>query len=101
METITGTLTTGEWIVAGASAAILLLSLVPLIWACWMFVAMSDKAVESAIDDAERRAKLKEQVTRGDFSRPIADSTEARQSSFSRRASASHRAFGQSPARRR
>ncbi len=65
-----GTLTTGEWIVAGASAAFLLLSIVPLVWACWLFVNMSDGAVEDAIEDAERRARLRDQV-RGDLSLPI------------------------------
>jgi ABC-type branched-subunit amino acid transport system permease subunit len=67
---ITGTLTTGEWIVAVASTAFLLLSLVAVVWACWLFVTMSDGAVARAIDDAERLADHKARV-RGDFSRPI------------------------------
>jgi ABC-type branched-subunit amino acid transport system permease subunit len=67
---ITGTLTTGEWIVAVASTAFLLLSLVAVVWACWLFVTMSDGAVARAIEDAERLADLKARV-RGDFSRPI------------------------------
>jgi hypothetical protein len=72
MGIVIGTLTTGEWIVAGASAALLLASLVPVVWACWMFVAMSDTAVESAIEDARRRGELKDRMTRGDLSRPTA-----------------------------
>jgi hypothetical protein len=64
------TLTTGEWIVVAVSAVFLLLSLVPVVWACWLFVNMSDDAVARAVEDAERRADLKARV-RGDFSRPI------------------------------
>lgn len=67
---ITGALTTGEWIVVAVSAVFLLLSLVAVVWAWWLFVTMSDGAVGRAIDDAERLADLKARV-RGDFSRPI------------------------------
>ena len=67
METfITGTLTTGEWIVVAGSAALLLLSLVPLLWACWLFVNMSDGAVDDAIRYAQRVAVVKSRV-RGDL----------------------------------
>jgi hypothetical protein len=62
---ITGTLTTGEWIVVAGSAAPLLLSLVPVLWACWLFVSMSDGAVDDAIRDAQRLAVVKNRV-RGD-----------------------------------
>ena len=71
MEIITAALTTGEWIVAIASGVLLLLSAVPLVWACWRFVQMSDGAVARAIDDAQRLADLKQQV-RLELSRPIA-----------------------------
>ena len=67
METfITGTLTTGEWIVVAGSAALLLLSLVPVLWACWLFINMSDGAVDDAIRDAQRLALVKSRV-RGDL----------------------------------
>jgi hypothetical protein len=46
------------------------LSLVPVVWACWLLVSASDGAVAGAIEDAERLADLKARV-RGDFSRPI------------------------------
>jgi hypothetical protein len=60
METfITGTLTTGEWIVVAGSAGLLLLSLVPVLWACWLFVNMCDGAVDDAIRDAQRLAVVK------------------------------------------
>ena len=67
METfITGTLTTGEWIVVAGSASLLLLSLVPVLWACWLFVDMSDGAVDNAIRDAQGLAVVKNRV-RGDL----------------------------------
>ncbi len=67
METfITAMLTTGEWIVAAGSAALLLLSLVPVLWACWLFVDMSDGAVDDAIRDAQQPAVLKSRL-RGDL----------------------------------
>jgi len=60
METLlNGTLTTGEWIVVAGSVALLLASLVPVLWACWLFVSMSDGAVEGAIQDAQRLALVK------------------------------------------
>jgi hypothetical protein len=59
---INGALTTGEWIVVAVSAVFLLLSLVPVIWACWLFVNMSDGAVARAIEDAQRLADLKDRV---------------------------------------
>ena len=66
METfITGTLTTGEWIVVAGSAALVLLSVVP-VWACWLFVNMSDRAVDDAIRYAQRVAVVKSRV-RGDL----------------------------------
>jgi len=57
-------LTTGEWVVAAGSAAALLLSLVPVLWACLLFVEMSDAAVANAIDDAQRTALLKDRLRR-------------------------------------
>ena len=67
METfVIGTLTTGEWIVAPGSAALLLLSLVPVLWACLLFVDMSDGAVDDAIGDAQQLAVLKRRL-RGDL----------------------------------
>jgi hypothetical protein len=63
---ITGTLTTGEWIVVAGSVALLLLSLVPVLWACWLFVSMSDGAVDGAIHDAQQLAVVKSRV-RGDL----------------------------------
>jgi hypothetical protein len=59
---ITGTLTTGEWIVVAVSAVFLLLSLVAVVWACWLLVSASDGAVAGAIEDAERLADLKATV---------------------------------------
>jgi hypothetical protein len=52
-------LTTGEWIVASGSAVLLLLSLVPVLWACWLFIQMSDGAVAEAVAEAQRKADLK------------------------------------------
>ena len=67
METfITGTLTTGEWIVVAGSAALMLLSVVSVLWACWLFVNMSDGAVDDAIRYAQRVAVVKSRV-RGDL----------------------------------
>jgi hypothetical protein len=67
METfITGTLTTGEWIVVAGSAALVLLSVVPVLWACWLFVNMSDGAVDDAIRYAQRVAVVKSRA-RGDL----------------------------------
>ena len=63
---ITGTLTAGEWIVVAGSVALLLLSLVPVLWACWLFVDMSDGAVDGAIQDAQRLAAVKSRI-RGDL----------------------------------
>jgi hypothetical protein len=63
METfITGTMTTGEWIIVAGSAALLLLSVVPVLWAWWLFVNMSDGAVDDAIRDAQRLAVVKNRV---------------------------------------
>ena len=63
METLlNGTLTTGEWIVVAGSVALLLASLVPVLWACWLFVTMSDGAVDGAIEDAQRMALVKSRV---------------------------------------
>jgi len=61
-----GTLTTGEWIVVAGSALVLLLSLAPVLWASWLFVNMSDDAVDHAIHDAQRVALVKSRV-RGDL----------------------------------
>lgn len=67
METfITGTLTTGEWIVVAGSAALVLLSVVSVLWACWLFVNMCDGAVDDAIRYAQRVAVVKSRV-RGDL----------------------------------
>jgi ABC-type branched-subunit amino acid transport system permease subunit len=63
---ITGTLTAGEWIVVAGSAALLLLWLLPVLWACWLFVNMTDGAVDDAIRDAQRLAVVKNRV-RGDL----------------------------------
>jgi hypothetical protein len=57
---IFASLTTGEWIVAIASGAFLLLSLVPVIWGSWLFVQMSDDTVARTIDDVQRFSQLKE-----------------------------------------
>lgn len=54
-----GSLTAGEWIVASASGALLLLSLVPVLWACWLFVQMSDGTAAEAIAEAQHKADLK------------------------------------------
>jgi hypothetical protein len=70
MDVITGTLTTGEWIVAIASGVLLLLSAIPFVWACWRFLQMSDGAVARAIEDAQRMADLKQQA-RLELSRPV------------------------------
>jgi hypothetical protein len=59
-------LTAGEWIVVAGSIAPLLLSLVPVLWACCLFVDMSDGAVDGAIRDAQRLAAVKSRV-RGDL----------------------------------
>jgi hypothetical protein len=65
METlITATLTTAEWIVVAGSVALLVVSLVPVLWACWLFVNMSDGAVDGAIQDAQRLALVKSRVRR-------------------------------------
>lgn len=48
------------------SIAPLLLSLVPVLWACCLFVDMSDGAVDGAIRDAQRLAAVKSRV-RGDL----------------------------------
>ena len=66
METLfIGTLTTGEWLVVAGSVALLILSLVPVLWACWLFVSMSDGAVDRAVHDAQRAALVKSRL-RGD-----------------------------------
>jgi hypothetical protein len=63
MQTLlNGTLTTGEWIVVAGSVALLLASLVPVLWACWLFVSMSNDAVDGAIQDAQRVALVKSRV---------------------------------------
>jgi hypothetical protein len=69
MDVIAG-LTTGELIVAIASGVLLLLSAIPLVWACWRFLQMSDGAVARAIEDAQRMADLKQQA-RLELSRPV------------------------------
>jgi len=35
LDAISGALTTGEWLVAAGSGVLLLLSIVPVVWACW------------------------------------------------------------------
>jgi hypothetical protein len=57
-------LTTGEWIVAVASAVLLLLSTVPVVWLCWRFVQMSDDAVAQTIADVERFTELRDRARR-------------------------------------
>ena len=68
---ITATLTAGEWAVAIGSGVLLLLSAVPLVWACWRFVQMSDGEVDRAVQDAQRMADLKEHARR-QLSQPLA-----------------------------
>ena len=41
------------------------LAAMPNLWACWLFVSMSDGAVDDAIRDAQRLAVVKNRV-RGD-----------------------------------
>jgi hypothetical protein len=57
---VISTLSTGEWIVAIASGVVLLLSLVPLIWASWLFLQMSDDTVARTIGDVQRYSQMKE-----------------------------------------
>ena len=53
-------LTTGEWIVAVGSGVLLLVSIVPAIWAGWYFVQMSDDAYARTVADVERFVELRE-----------------------------------------
>jgi hypothetical protein len=45
-------LTTGEWLVVAGSAVVLLLSVVPLLWLCWLFLGLTDDEVARAIADS-------------------------------------------------
>jgi hypothetical protein len=60
LDTIIGALTTAEWLVAAGSAVLLLLSLVPVVWACWHFVQMSDDEYARTVADVERFVELRD-----------------------------------------
>jgi hypothetical protein len=64
LELTAGALTTGEWLVAAGSCVLLLLSLVPVVWAGWRFVTMSDDAYARQVADVERFAELRDQARR-------------------------------------
>lgn len=57
-------LTTGEWLVAGGSGVVLLLSLVPVVWLTWRFVQMSDDSFAKQVTDVERFVELRDQARR-------------------------------------
>jgi hypothetical protein len=57
-------LTTGEWIVAGGSAVVLLLSIAPVVWLTWRFVQMSDDEYARTVADVERFVELRDQARR-------------------------------------
>jgi uncharacterized membrane protein YfbV (UPF0208 family) len=61
---ITGALTTGEWIVAIASALLLLLTTAPVIWLCCRFVAMSDDAMAKEVADIQRFVEQRDRFRR-------------------------------------
>jgi hypothetical protein len=69
MATLIGALTTAEWIVAIGSAVLVLLSLLPVLWLCWLFVQMDDSAVERTIDQVERFTELKTEAQRAIYGR--------------------------------
>lgn len=60
LEPLIGTLTTAEWLVAAGSAVLLILSIVPVVWACWHFVAMSDEEYARTVADVERFVELRD-----------------------------------------
>jgi hypothetical protein len=57
-------LTTGEWLVAAGSGIVLLLSLVPVVWLGWLFVAMSDQTYRRTVADVERFVELRDAARR-------------------------------------
>jgi hypothetical protein len=57
-------LTTAQWLVAAGSGLLLLLSIVPVIWACWQFVQMSDDAYARTVADVERLVELRDRARR-------------------------------------
>jgi hypothetical protein len=58
------TLTTAEWLVVAGSGVLLVLSLVPVIWASWRFVQMSDDEYERTVAQVERFADLRDRARR-------------------------------------
>jgi hypothetical protein len=63
-DPLIGALTTAEWLVAVGSGVLLLLSIVPLVWACWYFVQMSDDAYARQVADVERFVELRDAARR-------------------------------------
>jgi hypothetical protein len=57
-------LTTGEWIVAVGSAVLLLLTMAPVVWLCWHFVAMSDDAMAKMVADVQRFVEQRDRLRR-------------------------------------
>jgi hypothetical protein len=57
-------LTTGEWLVAAGSAVVLLLSIAPLVWLAWRFIAMSDEAFDRTVVDVERFVAARDRARR-------------------------------------
>jgi hypothetical protein len=57
-------LTTGEWIVAAGSAAVLLLTVAPLVLLAWRFVQMSDEGFARQVADVERFTELRDRARR-------------------------------------
>ena len=58
-------LTTAEWIVAIASALLLLLTTAPVVWLCCRFVGMSDDAMAKEVADVQRFVEERDRLRRG------------------------------------